>query len=72
MGNYPLFNYQPLGAVMGISGISPGSLILILLIVMLLFGTKRLRSLGEDLGSALQGFKKGMREANDEDFEQRQ
>lgn len=57
---------------MGISGISPGSLILILLIVMLLFGTKRLRSLGEDLGSALQGFKKGMREANDEDFEQRQ
>ena len=45
---------------MGIGGISPGSLILIFLIVILLFGTKKLRSLGEDLGKALQGFKKGL------------
>ena len=47
---------------MGISGISPGSLILILLIVTLLFGTKKLRSLGEDMGRAVKGFRKGLRE----------
>lgn len=50
---------------MGIGGISPGSLLLILLIVLLLFGTKRLRNIGEDLGKAYQGFKKGVREVND-------
>lgn len=45
---------------MGIGGVSPGSLLLIFLIIVLLFGTKKLRSLGEDLGKALHGFKKGM------------
>ena len=45
---------------MGLSGISPGSLILILLIAALLFGTNRLRSIGEDLGAAVRGFRKGM------------
>ena len=45
---------------MGISGISPGSLLLVFLIVVLLFGTKKLRSLGEDMGKAFQGFKKGL------------
>jgi sec-independent protein translocase protein TatA len=34
----------------------------IALVVMLLFGTKRLRSAGEDLGAAVRGFKKGMEE----------
>lgn len=47
---------------MGISGISPWSLLLILAIVLVLFGTKRLRTLGKDLGEAIQGFKKGMEE----------
>lgn len=47
---------------MGVSGISPGSLLLILLIVVLLFGTKKLQSLGEDLGQAIKGFKRGVRE----------
>lgn len=51
---------------MGIGGISPGQLILILLIVVLLFGTKKLQSLGEDLGKAFKGFKKGMREAQED------
>jgi sec-independent protein translocase protein TatA len=51
---------------MGIGGISPGSLLLILLITVLLFGTKKLQSLGEDLGKALKGFKKGMREIQDD------
>lgn len=45
---------------MGLSGMSLGSIILILAIVILLFGTKRLRNLGEDLGSALKGFRKGI------------
>lgn len=48
---------------MGFGGISPGSLLLIFLICVLLFGTKRLRGLGEDLGKAFKGFKSGL---NDE------
>ena len=42
---------------MGVSGISPGSLLLIFLAVMLIFGTKKLRTFGEDLGHAFKGFK---------------
>lgn len=45
---------------MGFSGISPGSLILIFLIILLIFGTGKLRSIGEDLGHALRSFKKGL------------
>lgn len=52
---------------MGISGISPGSLLLIFLIVILLFGTKKLRTVGEDLGKALQGFRKGIKDTENED-----
>lgn len=44
------------------SGISPTSLILILLIVVLVFGTKKLKSLGTDVGGAIKGFKKAMTE----------
>ncbi|HKY69625.1 MAG TPA: twin-arginine translocase TatA/TatE family subunit [Gammaproteobacteria bacterium] len=51
---------------MGVSGISPGSLLLIFLIVALLFGTKKLRTLGEDLGKAVQGFRKGLKAPLDE------
>ena len=51
---------------MGFGGISPGSLLLIFLIVLLLFGTKRLRSIGEDLGAAFRGFKKGLHADNEE------
>ncbi len=45
---------------MGISGISIWQLLIILAIVVMLFGTKRLRSLGSDLGSAIKGFKKSI------------
>ena len=45
---------------MGIGGISIWQLLLILVIVLLLFGTKRLRNLGGDLGNAVKGFKKAM------------
>jgi sec-independent protein translocase protein TatA len=51
---------------MGLGGISPGSLILIFLIVVLLFGTKKLSSLGEDLGKAIRGFRKGLKESSSE------
>lgn len=35
-----------------------------LLVIVLLFGTKKLRNVGEDLGGAVRGFKKGMGEEN--------
>lgn len=47
---------------MGIEGVSMGSLLLILVIVMLLFGTKRIRNIGEDLGAAVKSFRRGMNE----------
>ncbi len=37
-------------------------LLIFLVIVLLIFGTKRLRNIGEDLGGAVKGFKKGMKE----------
>lgn len=48
-------------------GISPMQLIIILVIVVLLFGTKKLRNMGGDLGSAVKGFKKAI-EDKDADF----
>jgi len=45
---------------MGFGGISIWQLLIVLAIVLLLFGTKRLRNLGSDLGSAFKGFKKAM------------
>ena len=45
---------------MGFGGISIWQLVIILLIVVMLFGTKRLKGLGSDLGDAIKGFKKSM------------
>ena len=45
---------------MGLSGISIWQLLIVLAIVVMLFGTKRLRSLGSDLGSMIKGFKSSM------------
>ena len=45
---------------MGIGGISIWQLLIVLAIVIMLFGTKRLRTLGSDLGSAVKGFRKSM------------
>ncbi|MGV6858078.1 MAG: twin-arginine translocase TatA/TatE family subunit [bacterium] len=50
---------------MGFGGISPWSLLLILLIVLLLFGTKRLKNVGGDLGGAIKSFKKSMKDGED-------
>ena len=47
---------------MGIGGISPVQLIIILVIVLLIFGTKKLRNFGGDLGGAIKGFKKAVKE----------
>ena len=40
--------------------------LIVLVIVMLVFGTKKLRNIGQDLGGAVKGFKDGMKEANAE------
>ena len=48
---------------MGASGISIWQLLIVLLIVVLIFGTKRLKNLGGDLGGAIKSFRKGMTEA---------
>jgi sec-independent protein translocase protein TatA len=45
---------------MGFGGISLWQLLILLLIVVLVFGTKRLRNMGSDLGAAVKGFRKGM------------
>jgi len=38
--------------------------LIVLVIVMLVFGTKKLRNIGQDLGGAVKGFKDGMKEAS--------
>jgi sec-independent protein translocase protein TatA len=47
---------------MGFGGISIWSLLLILAIVILLFGTKKLRNVGADLGGAIKNFKKSVKD----------
>lgn len=46
---------------MGLGGISPGSLLLIFLIIVVLFGTNKLRTIGKDLGEAVKGFREGLK-----------
>jgi sec-independent protein translocase protein TatA len=41
--------------------------LIVLVIVMLVFGTKKLRNIGQDLGGAVKGFKDGMKEAEGSD-----
>ena len=47
---------------MGLGGISPLSLLLILLIVLALFGTNKLKSIGSDLGAAIKSFRRSLNE----------
>ncbi|OAN17805.1 preprotein translocase subunit TatA [Photobacterium jeanii] len=47
------------------AGISIWQLAIIAIIVALLFGTKRLRTLGGDVGTAINGFKSAMKDDND-------
>lgn len=46
-------------------GISIWQLLIVLGIVILLFGTKKLRNLGGDIGSAVKGFKSAVKEGSD-------
>jgi len=45
---------------MGVGGISIWQLLIVLVIVALIFGTKRLRNIGGDLGGAVKGFKSAL------------
>ena len=49
---------------MGLGGISIWQLLIILAIVVMLFGTSRLRNIGGDLGSAIKGFRDSMSKDN--------
>ena len=44
-------------------GLSIWHWMIVLLVVVLIFGTKKLRNIGQDLGGAVKGFKEGMRES---------
>ena len=46
--------------------ICPWQLLIVLVIVVLLFGTKKLASLGTDLGGAMKGFKKAIKDDDEE------
>ncbi|MEE8345071.1 MAG: Sec-independent protein translocase subunit TatA [Woeseiaceae bacterium] len=52
-----------------LSNIGPVQLLIVLVIVLAIFGTKRLRTLGSDLGSAVKGFRSAMNEAEAESAE---
>ena len=53
-----------------LSNIGPVQLLIVLVIVLAVFGTKRLRTLGSDLGTAVKGFRGAMSEADKETTEQ--
>jgi sec-independent protein translocase protein TatA len=50
---------------MGFGGISIWQLLIILVIIVLLFGTKRLRGIGSDLGSAIKGFRNSVKDSEE-------
>lgn len=50
-----------------LSGISLPHILLLLLVVVLVFGTSKLKNLGKDLGGAIKGFKESMRDADSGD-----
>ncbi|MES1942638.1 twin arginine-targeting protein translocase, TatA/E family [Salinisphaera sp. PC39] len=56
---------------MGIGGISIWQLLIVLAIVVMIFGTKRLRNMGGDLGSAIKGFRSAMKEGDNQDARKR-
>ena len=51
---------------MGFGGISTWQLLILLLVIVLIFGTRKVRNMGGDLGAALKGFKKGLNEGDEE------
>jgi sec-independent protein translocase protein TatA len=51
---------------MGVGGIGIWQLLIILVIVILLFGTKKLKNIGGDLGGAIKNFRTSMKDAENE------
>lgn len=54
---------------MGLAGIKPLSLLLILLIIVALFGTSKLKNLGTDLGNAIKNFRRALNEDEEKNHE---
>ena len=57
---------------MGLGGISIWQLLIVLVIVVLIFGTKKLTGMGKDLGGALKSFRSAMSDADKEEEEKAQ
>ena len=55
-----------------LGGISPIQLVIVLVIVILIFGTKKLRGMGKDIGGAVKGFKQGMNDKDEDSAESEQ
>jgi sec-independent protein translocase protein TatA len=53
---------------MGLGGIGIWQLVILLVIIMMVFGTKKLRNIGSDLGGAIKGFKKAMDDGKQADI----
>lgn len=54
---------------MGLGGISIWQLLIVLAIVIMIFGTKRLKNIGSDLGGAIKGFKQSISEDETKEIE---
>ena len=54
---------------MGFGGISIWQLLIILVVIFLIFGSGKLRSLGSDLGSSIKGFKKALKDEESKEKE---
>ena len=54
---------------MGFGGISLWQLLIILIVVLLIFGSGKLKSLGSDLGTGIKGFKKAIKEKDSKEKE---
>ncbi|KKO44561.1 prohead protease [Arsukibacterium ikkense] len=52
---------------MGVGGFSIWQLLIVLAIIVLLFGTKKLRGIGTDLGSAIKGFRSSIKDEEPQD-----
>ncbi|PQJ96519.1 twin-arginine translocase TatA/TatE family subunit [Chromatium okenii] len=50
---------------MGFAGLSIGHILVVLVVVILVFGTKKLGNIGSDLGAAIKGFRKAMADSSD-------
>tara|TARA_B100001029_G_C15063933_1_gene461556 strand:+ start:12807 stop:12989 length:183 start_codon:yes stop_codon:yes gene_type:complete len=51
---------------MGIGGISFWQILIILVVILVLFGGKKIRTMGSDLGEGLKGFKKAIKDENED------